>query len=254
MRGFLHTGCLLDGMDNMGLGSAAAKVSAAAVFDVLPRRGGIGGKEGGRAEQESRRTEPALQRVSLDKGLLQGGQLAVFGEALNGGDLAALGVDCQLHAGIDGLTIKENGTGSAAGPVTSDLGPRQFGMVAQGVGQGDPRLKQEFKVLAVHLQGDGNGPGSKGRLLPGGLHLAGRNIGKRGRRGDRGRSQGLDKGSTGEAGSDRFFPWFHKRSMLRSCRERPWEAFPERRGSGQVRVSLAFEKQSTHFEQSWHQT
>ena len=78
----------------------------------------------------------ALEAVVLEEGLLQRVQLVAVGQALDGGDLGAVGGDREHQAGVDAAAVEQDGAGAALAVVAALLGAGQIEVLAQGVEQG----------------------------------------------------------------------------------------------------------------------
>ena len=77
-------------------------------------------------------------------------------QAFHGGDLRTLRVDGQHRAGVHGFSVQQHGTGAAGAAIAYALGASKLKLVAQGVQQGNPRLKLRIKLLAIHIERYGN--------------------------------------------------------------------------------------------------
>jgi hypothetical protein len=88
------------------------------------------------------RAVTALQRVALDEGGLQRVQLPVgdfgSGQALDRGDLGALGRHGQQQAAVDPPTVHQDGASPALTVVAAFFGSGQPEMLAQRVEHGCP--------------------------------------------------------------------------------------------------------------------
>jgi hypothetical protein len=69
--------------------------------------------------------------VVFVEGLLHGVEVAVGGQALDGGDVGAVGLDGEHRAALDRLTVEEDGARPAGRGVTADLGARQTEHLSQ---------------------------------------------------------------------------------------------------------------------------
>jgi hypothetical protein len=81
---------VLDGRDDMVVGSAAAQVATHLVADLLRRAGMAFGDAGDAGHDLSGCSIATLEGVSLDEGGLQRVELLAFRQALDGRDLAPL--------------------------------------------------------------------------------------------------------------------------------------------------------------------
>src|SRR5665213_1214188 len=93
----------------------------------------------------------ALQRVVVEKGLLQRMQSAIVFEALDGEHLAPSNAShCNL-ARAGGSAVKQNGAGATASFPTSIFRPREIKVIAQNAQQGPFTLRVNGGAFAVHI-------------------------------------------------------------------------------------------------------
>src|SRR5438128_617547 len=83
---------------------------------------------------------------------------SVRGEALDGRDLASVGLDGKEPAGLHRHAVQEDGAGTAGRRVATDLGAGEAQDVAQVVDEEQARLNVGFDRLAVDPQRDVHGP------------------------------------------------------------------------------------------------
>src|SRR5690606_5084336 len=145
----------VDGVNNAGVAGAAAEGVLERNLDV-----GVGGvevlvKERLGCHDDARRAVAALYRAMIDERLLERVQLAVLREALDGGDLAAVGLKHRVDAGVDGRAIDQHRTDAALGLFTADLCARQPQVVTQELRQRPGFRDGLLDLLAVN--GDRNG-------------------------------------------------------------------------------------------------
>ena len=79
------------------------------------------------------RAVAALQAVVLPEGLLHRVQLVTVGQAFDGGDVGAVGLDGEHGARLDRLAADEDGAGPARRRVAADVGAGEPDHVAQVV-------------------------------------------------------------------------------------------------------------------------
>ena len=103
-------------------------------------------------DDEAWRAEAALLRVIVDESLLYGMEMTRLAKPFHGRDLRALGVDGEHRAGVHGFVVHQHGASAAGAAVTDSLGASELKLVAQGVQQGDARLKLRANLLAVHVE------------------------------------------------------------------------------------------------------
>ncbi len=98
--------------------------------------------------------EAALEAVFVPEGFLHGVELAVGGEAFDGGDAAAIGLDREQGAGFDGAAFEHDGAGAADGSFAADVGAGEAGDVAEVMDEEQARLDFIFARAAVDGEGD----------------------------------------------------------------------------------------------------
>ena len=106
---------------------------------LIERRGGHDHAGGAKA---------ALERLRIEKRLLHGVQLAVLGEALDGGDLAPGGAEGRQQAAMIGHAIEPHRAGAAIALVAAFL-DAEPAVIAQEGAQALPRRGLGGKLLAV---------------------------------------------------------------------------------------------------------
>src|SRR5829696_3515689 len=104
--------------------------------------------------EESRRAEPALERVGLVERALERVQLAVRGQPLDRPELPAVRLHREHQARAHGLAVELDRAGAADALLATDLCPRQPGLVAYEVGQERARLDVALVFAAVDLHAD----------------------------------------------------------------------------------------------------
>ena len=72
--------------------------------------------------------------------LLHGVQIAVGGEAFDGDEFAAIGLDGEHGAGFDGLAVERDGAGAADGGFAADMRSGESGHFAQVMDEQESRL------------------------------------------------------------------------------------------------------------------
>ncbi len=103
-------------------------------------------------DDEARRAEAALLRVIVNECLLDGMEMGGIAQAFHGGDLRALRVDGQHRAGVHGFVVHQHGASAAGAAIADALGAGKLKLVAQGVQQGDARLKLRVELFAIHIE------------------------------------------------------------------------------------------------------
>jgi hypothetical protein len=101
-------------------------------------------------------TEAALERVLIDKRLLNRMKSAVRSQPLDGGDLPPVCAGGQHHAGIHAYTVQKDRARPALAPVAALLGAREPQMLTQKVEQACPRVAVEGVPNPVDPKTDGH--------------------------------------------------------------------------------------------------
>ena len=104
---------VFDRFDDVLIAGAAAEISLQAVPDLCARGIRIAIDDLTRGDDHSRRAVPALQAVLFPESFLDRMQVAVRSESFNRRYVAAVGLDGQHRAGLNGLSIEQNGAGAA---------------------------------------------------------------------------------------------------------------------------------------------
>src|SRR5260370_25984990 len=134
------SGGVLDGLDDVVVPRAPAEVAGDGPADV-----GFGGVRIRLQKRAARHHHAggavaALQTVLLVKALLDRVELSVFLEALDGRDVAAVGLDREHRAGLDRHSVEQHRTGAAVRGVAPDVGAREAQALAQEVDEQQARL------------------------------------------------------------------------------------------------------------------
>jgi hypothetical protein len=115
----------LNGLHNVLVAGAAAKISLESVPDVFLGRVRIAGEQLMRSHNHTRRAEPALQSMLLPESLLEGVEIAVGAQRLDGSYFRAVGLDGKKGAGLDCITVQKHRTRSAQRSLAADVGTRK---------------------------------------------------------------------------------------------------------------------------------
>src|SRR5437870_5138276 len=101
--------------------------------------------------EDARRAEAALQPVSLaERGLKRMQRVArAVSEALHGLDLVAVRLDGEHEAGADRLAVQQHGAGAAHPVLASNVRSGEAQVVAQEVGEEQPRLHRALVAHAI---------------------------------------------------------------------------------------------------------
>jgi len=150
---------LLDGRDNIGVGTATANVAAHA----LPHGVVVGParfvEQSGGGHHLSCGAVAALESIVLKESRLYRVKLAVFLEPFNSRDFISLVHDGERQAGIDAAAVHVNCAGAALAVIASFLSAEQRQVFAQSIEQRDPRLQSQAVLAAVDLEGHRDGFG-----------------------------------------------------------------------------------------------
>jgi hypothetical protein len=88
-----------------------------------------------RSHHHARRAESALKAMIIHEGLLHGMQLTTICHTLDGGHLGTIGLDCQQGAGLYGLTIYMDDTGTTLAGVTTYMGTGKLKIIPKKLNQ-----------------------------------------------------------------------------------------------------------------------
>src|SRR5712691_4141119 len=102
----------------------------------------------------ARRAEAALQAVLVPESLLHRVQLAVRGEAFDGGDARPVGLHRQHRARFDRLPVDQHCAGATLTGVAANVGPSEPQCLAQEMNQKQTRL--DLGALLHAVDRDGN--------------------------------------------------------------------------------------------------
>ena len=137
---------------NSGIGPAAANVAAEFVKEIVGSGVGVLVEHRLAGHDEAGSAEAALRCVVVDKGLLDGMQLAVFHQGFDGRDLFSLALDGEHRASVDGLVVEQDRAGAALSFVADALGAGDVERIAQGVEQRNPWFQAGLVGLAVDVE------------------------------------------------------------------------------------------------------
>src|SRR5258706_4037773 len=117
-------GRVLHGLDDIHVARAAAQVPADGLADLLLARIPVAYEERARGHQHARRAEAALQTVLLGEALLHRMELAALLQALDRGDLRAVGLHREHGAGFDWLAVEVHRAGAAVARIAAGMRAR----------------------------------------------------------------------------------------------------------------------------------
>src|SRR5581483_10393064 len=144
----------LHGVDDGVVAGAAAVVARQKCADVLAAAGRALAQELGRGHEHAWRAEPALQGIALDECLLQVGDLAAVGEALDGDDLGAIGLHGEHQAAAYDGAIDAHRAGPAHAVLAAQVRAREPEIRAQEVDEVLAHGDGAHHRLAVDSQPD----------------------------------------------------------------------------------------------------
>src|SRR5215207_8040895 len=119
---------------------AAAQVPGDGPADLVLAGVGVAVKQRPADQHHRRRAEPALQAVALLEALLDGVELAVARQALDGGDRPAVGLHREQRAGLHRRAVEHHRAHPAARGVAPDMGAGEAQVGPHEVGQEHPGL------------------------------------------------------------------------------------------------------------------
>src|SRR5579859_1818490 len=111
----------LHGLDDVHVTGAAAEVAFEALADLVFGRIGVLLEKVGRGHDEAGRAVAALQAVLVPESLLDGVQLIAVGHALDGREVAAVGLDGEHRAALDRLAVHVDRARAALAGVAADV-------------------------------------------------------------------------------------------------------------------------------------
>jgi len=146
-RGFL------DRVDDVLIAGAAAEIAIERVADFLLGGVGVAFEELAGSHDHAGGAEAALEAVLVPESLLDGVEVAIGGEAFDGDDVAAVGLDREHGAAFDDFAVKGDGACAADGRLAADVGAGEAGDFAKVVDEEHAR----FDFIGVRFAVDGQG-------------------------------------------------------------------------------------------------
>src|SRR5262249_38719700 len=135
--------------DDVVVARAPAQVAFQLVADLVLGRLGVALEDLARGHDHAGRAEPALQPVLLPEALLDGMELTILGEALDGGDVRAVRLHGEERARLHRLAIHEDRAGAALARVAADVRSGQPDRLANVVDEKETGLDFVAVSLAV---------------------------------------------------------------------------------------------------------
>src|SRR4030095_2421465 len=133
---------------------AAARVALEAEAALLLAHAGAALDQAEAGHDHPGRAEAALEAVVLAEGLLEGVEVPIPGQALDGGDLGPVGLDGQHRAGLDRLAVHHDRAGATRGRVAADIGPGEAQVLPEEVDEQQARLDLSLAPDAVYGKSD----------------------------------------------------------------------------------------------------
>src|SRR5665213_272565 len=144
---------------------ASAQMSAQQIANALLIRSLVLAQEAVERHQDAGGAEAALQRVmALERRLQDAEAAGRRREAFHGPDLAAVNLHGKREAGACRLAVDEDGAGAAHPVFAADMRAGRADLMAQEIGQQQPRLRLARAWAAVQREAD--------RMPPAGLQSA----------------------------------------------------------------------------------
>src|SRR5688572_23778903 len=135
-----RAGGLLAGLHDVHVASAAAQVAADPFSDLVLGGVGVVAAPPRGLHDHSRGAEAALEAVLVPERLLERMEAGAVGDALDGPDLATVGLDGEHRARLGALAIDVDGAGATVAGVAPDVRPGQPEVLAQEVDEEQARL------------------------------------------------------------------------------------------------------------------
>src|SRR5213596_75823 len=152
------------GRDDVLVTGAAAQIPGQRLADLALVRIGMLAQERHERHEDARRAEAALQPVGLaERGLERMQRIApprAVRQPLDRRDVVPIRLDGEHQAGAHRLAVQQHGTGAAHAVLASNVRAGETQLVAQEVGEEQPRLHRALMAYAVdrHNQRHSQGP------------------------------------------------------------------------------------------------
>src|ERR1700722_18263545 len=139
-----------DRLDDLLITGTTAKIAADRLANFFLRWIGIASQQRMGRHEHARSTEAALQRMELAKRILQYAQpLRVGRQALDGGDLCAIGLHREKQAGKHPVAVQKNGAGAAHAVFAAGMRAGEIKRFTQEIDQRQTRRHGRAARLAV---------------------------------------------------------------------------------------------------------
>ncbi len=145
---------VFDRFDNVLVASAATKIAFEAMAYFVARGIGVSIDELRGRHDHAGRAITALQSMLFPKALLHRVQFAVFCEAFDGGDFAAIRLYSEQRARLHSLAVDENCASAAKGSLAANVRPGETEQVPQVMDEQQARLDFVLVAHAVNTHAD----------------------------------------------------------------------------------------------------
>jgi hypothetical protein len=146
----------LDRLNDLKIPCATAEVSCNGGPDLFVSGFWILIEQGPGRQDHPRRAEAALNRPVLNKRSLEGVEVSIhISQSLNGGDAHSLRLHDRKDAGIDGLSIDENGAGAAFPHATAFLCSGELKLISENLQERQAGFNLDLYRLAIQFKMDG---------------------------------------------------------------------------------------------------
>jgi hypothetical protein len=146
---------LLDGRDDVGIGTAAADVAIHGLPYVCVAGADVLLEDSNSGHDLARGAVAALVAIMLNEGGLHGVEMARLTNAFDGSDLVIGMHDSEGQAGVDATSVDMDGAGAALAVVAALLGAGQDEVLAEAIEEGSARVEAEFVGLPVDSKSKG---------------------------------------------------------------------------------------------------
>src|SRR6185295_10373499 len=146
----LFMGCPHDGTDDAVVRAAAAEVLVQRLAHLLLRRLSIGGKQRRSSDGDAAHAVPALRRLLGNQRALDRMKLTVAAQALNGGDVLALGKGRRHVARRHRAAVHKDEARAALTAATAEAAADEAELVAQDVEERSVRFRVDGADAAIH--------------------------------------------------------------------------------------------------------
>jgi hypothetical protein len=129
----VKVGGMLDGVEDAGVAGAAAEVAVEAFLNLYQCGLRMFVEEMVGGEDHAGSADAALGSALLEEALLDGVEFFFVGEAFDGGDFGAFGLEYRDEAGVDEFAVHQDGAGAALAFAAAFLGSGEVKVFAEDV-------------------------------------------------------------------------------------------------------------------------